>query len=60
MSIKPTHYNDILEYDNKVIGRQALNALSLADKACKVAKEVGYCEIEILYENGSKIKIVAK
>lgn len=51
---------EILAYEKGVIGKLANNALVIADKAAQVAKEVGYAEIYLEYEDGTKLKVIAK
>ena len=60
MTSQPTHFNDRLAHEKGVIGKLSNNALVIADKACQVAKEVGYAEIYLEYEDGTKLKVIAK
>jgi len=60
MAMIPTHYNEKLAHERGVIGKLSNNALVIADKAAQIAKEVGYAEIYIEYEDGTKLKVIAK
>lgn len=60
MSTAPTHFNDKLAYEKGVIGKLSNNALVIADKAASIARNVGYAEIIVEYEDGSKVKVIAK